>query len=84
MFCSAVCYFLYLYALKHLDVAITTLYLNLVPIIGVISGHVILQESILPVQVLGGAIILVAIIIVNQANPVKHTSKGNTCNADNS
>ncbi|RYD04898.1 hypothetical protein N752_11980 [Desulforamulus aquiferis] len=33
--CSVGCYILYMYALKHLDVAITTVYLNLVPVIGV-------------------------------------------------
>ncbi|MCE5285038.1 MAG: DMT family transporter [Pelosinus sp.] len=63
--CSAICYFLYIYALKYLDVAVTTLYLNLVPIVGVISGYFILQETIAAMQLVGGAIIIIAIIIVN-------------------
>ncbi|WP_025689526.1 DMT family transporter [Paenibacillus zanthoxyli] len=65
VFCSAVCYFLYVYALKNLDVTITTVYLNLVPIVGVISGYIILRESILPIQLLGGLIIISGIIVVN-------------------
>lgn len=65
VFCSAVCYFLYIYALKRLDVAVTTLYLNLVPIVGVFSGYLVLKESILPIQLLGGAIIIAAIVVVN-------------------
>lgn len=63
--CSALAYFLYIYALKYLDVAVTTLYLNLVPIVGVIGGYFILAENIMPMQLLGGAIILIAILIIN-------------------
>ena len=73
VFCSAMCYFLYLYALERLDVTVTTLYLNLIPIIGVLSGHFILQERILPIQLWGGAIILIAILIVNHDNLLKRS-----------
>lgn len=65
VFSSALCYFLYGYALKKLDVVITTLYLNLVPVVGVFSGWCILDEIILPVQFWGGAIIISGIIIIN-------------------
>jgi len=65
VFSSALCYFLYGYALKRLDVAITTLYLNLVPIVGVFSGWCILDEIILPIQFWGGGIIILGIIIIN-------------------
>lgn len=63
--CSALGYFLYVYALKALDVVVTTLYLNLVPIIGVISGYFILGEQILMIQLIGGAITIFAIFIAN-------------------
>lgn len=63
--CSGLGYFLYVYALKALDVVVTTLYLNLVPVIGVVSGYLILGETILPAQMAGGAIIILAIFIVN-------------------
>lgn len=65
LFCSVVCYLLYMYALKHLDVAITTLYLNLVPVAGVIGGYVVLGESVLPIQLAGGAVTLLAILVMN-------------------
>lgn len=74
VFPSAACYFLYSYALKKLDVAITTLYLNLVPVVGVLSGWCILDEIILPIQILGGAIIILGIMIVNWK---KYTSIAN-------
>jgi drug/metabolite transporter (DMT)-like permease len=63
--CSAIGYFLYIFALKRLDVAITTLYLNLTPIVGVVSGYLVLNETVLPVQLLGGAIIIIVIIAIN-------------------
>ncbi len=65
IFCSALGYFLYIYALKRLDVAITTLYLNLIPIVGVVSGHFVLGEKILPIQMMGGLMIIFAIVFVN-------------------
>ncbi|MCC5465383.1 DMT family transporter [Pelosinus baikalensis] len=65
VFSSALCYFLYGYALKKLDVTITTLYLNLVPVVGVFSGWCILDETILPIQILGGGIIISGILIIN-------------------
>ncbi|MBP2629725.1 MAG: protein of unknown function transrane [Firmicutes bacterium] len=63
--CSALGYFLYGYALKTVDVVITTLYLNCVPVVGVVSGYFILNEQILPIQILGGAIIILAIFVTN-------------------
>jgi len=63
--CSVVCYLLYLYVLKHLDVTITTLYLNLVPVVGVVSGYLVLNERVLPIQILGGFITVLAILVVN-------------------
>lgn len=63
--CSVLGYLFYMYVLKQLDVAITTLYLNLVPVVGVISGYFILDENVLPIQMAGGALTLVAIIIMN-------------------
>lgn len=74
VFSSALCYFLYGYALKRLDVAITTLYFNLVPIVGVFSGWCILDEIILPIQFFGGGIILLGIVIINWG---KFTSSSN-------
>lgn len=63
--CSALGYFLYIYALSKLDVTITTLYLNLLSIIGVLSGHFFLGEAIFPAQIWGGIMIMTSIIIIN-------------------
>ena len=77
--CSGLGYFFYVYALKVLDVAITTLYLNLVPVIGVISGYFILAESILPIQMVGGVVIIFAIVIANLDKTLKLLKKSKSC-----
>lgn len=64
--CSALCYFLYSYSLKNLDVTVTTIYLNLTPVIGIISGYLILNETILPIQLLGGLLVITSIYIANR------------------
>lgn len=77
--CSALGYFLYIYALSKLDVTITTLYLNLMSIIGVLSGHFFLAEAIFPAQILGGIIILLSIILINFTTaPVKKVACDNS------
>jgi drug/metabolite transporter (DMT)-like permease len=63
--CSVICYLLYMYVLKHLDVAITTIYLSAVPVIGVVSGHYFLNESVFPIQMVGGLLTILAILAVN-------------------
>lgn len=55
----------YNHALKHLDVTVTTIYLNLIPVVGVAGGFIFLRETVLPIQLVGGLITLVAIVVVN-------------------
>lgn len=70
--CSALGYFLYIYALSHLDVTITTLYLNLMSIVGVIGGCFILSETVFPAQLLGGIMIIISIVMINFATSFKN------------
>jgi drug/metabolite transporter (DMT)-like permease len=62
LMCSAVTYLLYNYALKTLAASQVTAFLNLVPIIGVITAAMVLSEPIHPIQALGGGIILAGVI----------------------
>lgn len=64
--CSAGCYLLYNYALKRLDVVSTTVYLNMVPVVGVLCGYLFLRETVLPVQLAGGCVILAGVAVVNR------------------
>ncbi|SFM08027.1 DMT family transporter [Pelosinus propionicus] len=79
--CSVICYVFYMYVLKHLDVAITTIYLSAVPVIGVVSGHYFLKESVFPIQMMGGMLTILAIIAVNiDSVKAKENSSCENCN----
>lgn len=65
LICSALCYFLYLYALKHLGPSQTNVYINLMPFIGVFAANAMLGERLYPLQMLGGGIIIAGIYVVN-------------------
>lgn len=67
LLCSAAGYFLYLYALDKLGTTTVTSYLNLIPIIGVLGSVVYLHEELRPIQIIGGAIILIGVYLVTAA-----------------
>jgi drug/metabolite transporter (DMT)-like permease len=71
VFSSAVGNFLYVYALSRLGPIAISPYLNLIPVIGVLGGIVLLGEGITLLQVLGGAVIVAGVLMVNarQAKP---------------
>jgi drug/metabolite transporter (DMT)-like permease len=58
--CSAIGYYIYVYALKNLGVGTATLFLNLVPVVTVVSSYFILKETIDPAQMAGGAMIILS------------------------
>jgi drug/metabolite transporter (DMT)-like permease len=55
---SAGCYLLYNRALRDLDASQVGIFINLVPVIGVASGVVFLGETIAPLAIVGGALVL--------------------------
>jgi len=58
---SAVGYLLYGRALRDLDASLVGAFVNLAPVIGVVSGVVLLGEAIAPIAILGGALVLVGV-----------------------
>ena len=68
LICSALCYILYAYALKHLKQLRTALFINLNPLSAVIGGVVMLNERLTATQLFGGVMILVSIFYVSQSN----------------
>ncbi len=62
--CSALAYFCYLYALKNLGSTSVTTFINLIPVFGVLGGVIILGETLLPGQVLGGLVVLFGVTLV--------------------
>ena len=65
-FCSALGYFLYMYALSRLGPVTATPFVNLVPVVGVLGGIILLGETITLLQLLGGAIIVCGVVLVTR------------------
>jgi drug/metabolite transporter (DMT)-like permease len=66
VFCSAVAYFFYIYAAKRLGATISAAMLNLIPVVTVISGHFLLQESLVWIQIMGMAITMFSIYLLSR------------------
>ncbi len=69
-FCSALCYYLYLFGLKHLGATKANIYINLMPFIGVFAAYFMLGERLFPLQVLGGVVVLSGILAVSYTKPM--------------
>lgn len=65
VFCSAVGYYSYVYAIEKLGVTVSALFINLVPLVTVISSYFILGEKITSTQMIGGGIILFAVYLAD-------------------
>lgn len=70
VFCSAVSYFMFLYAIKKLGPTVSSTFLNLIPVVSVLAGYLILNEKLLPVQY-GGMLIIMASLFLLSKNPGK-------------
>lgn len=66
LLCSVLSYFLYNYSLRHLGLSTVSVYINLIPVVGVIGSVLILKESVVLVQIVGGTIVLASLFLVNQ------------------
>lgn len=58
IFCSALAYLLYNYALKSLEASQVNAFANLVPFLGLLAGMLILKESVHLLQLAGGFLIM--------------------------
>jgi drug/metabolite transporter (DMT)-like permease len=63
--CSALSYFFYLYALSALGSVAVSSYINLIPVVGAVGGVVVLGERLAPVQILGAAVVIIGVSLVN-------------------
>ncbi|OHD28313.1 MAG: hypothetical protein A2086_16540 [Spirochaetes bacterium GWD1_27_9] len=65
IFCSAICYYFYVYAMKQIGIGVSSLFINLIPIITVIASFFILNERIGIIQIIGGILIIFSVYIIN-------------------
>lgn len=63
--CSALCFFLYAQSISVLSPVQTSIFINLNPIVAVIAGALLLAEEINLLQLIGGALIVASILLVN-------------------
>lgn len=61
--CSAAAYYFYVYAMDKLGIGESSVYLNLVPVVTVISSFFILGEVIKYNQLLGGLVVIVSVYL---------------------
>jgi drug/metabolite transporter (DMT)-like permease len=65
VFCSALGYFCYIYALRHMGPIVVTSFINLIPVVGAFGGMFILGERLSPIQLAGGAVVIAGVFLVN-------------------
>ncbi len=66
VFCSAMEYLFYIYAVKKLGARSTT-FLNLIPVVTLVSGYLLLQEKLLAIEILGMGVIMGSIYTLNKS-----------------
>ena len=76
LFCSALSNFLYVYSLSALGPIAVSPYVNLIPVVGVLGGVVLLGESLVWSQVVGGAVILAGVLLVSRQRPAASPIEG--------
>lgn len=67
IFGSLFAFICYLYALQHLPTEQTSIYAYINPVVAVICGWLIFGEAVTPFIIIGGAVTLVGVYLVNKA-----------------
>ncbi len=65
LFCSALSYFCYIYALSRMGPIVVTSFINLIPVVGAFGGMLILGERRSPIQLAGGGVVIAGVFLVN-------------------
>ena len=74
--CTALSFFLYLYALARLGPVRVTSFINLLPVVTVAGGMAILGERLLPAQMIGGGLIIFGVFLVNRPGRSRAPARG--------
>jgi len=74
--CTALSFFLYLYALARLGALRVTSFINLLPVVSVVGGIIILGERLLVAQMIGGAVIIFGVFLVNRPGRSRARARG--------
>jgi drug/metabolite transporter (DMT)-like permease len=63
VFASGLAFYLYVYALKILGTLPVSIFGNTVPVVTVITGFIFLQETLTLIQLVGGSIIVITLLV---------------------
>ena len=66
---SGVAYLLYNASLRHLDASEVGVYTNLIPVVGVLTGVVLLGEPLSARAIVGGVVVMLGVWITGRADP---------------
>lgn len=70
LFCSALAYYLYSFSVKFLGATISSMFLNLIPVVSIIGGVLVLRESVSVLQISGMLLITLSLIFVRGKDPL--------------
>lgn len=76
LICTALSFFLYLYALAKLGPVRVTSFINLLPVVSVVGGMAILGEKLLAAQMIGGVVIILGVFLVNRQGKTRAPARG--------
>lgn len=63
--CSAMGYLFYVAALSKLDVVVSSVFINLIPVIAVIFCYFVLKERLHAIQLVGGAVVIAGVYLTS-------------------
>ncbi len=69
IFCSALAYYLYNFSVKTLGATVSSMFLNLIPVVSIIGGVMVLNESVSLIQLGGMVLIMLSLIFVRGKDP---------------
>jgi len=70
--CSAIGYWLYAHAMEVLGVSVTSVFINLIPVVTVIAGYIVLHERLTLLQGAGAALVLAGVYLTILPQRDKH------------
>jgi drug/metabolite transporter (DMT)-like permease len=69
-FCTCIGYAIYIYCQNKLGATVITTYINLQPIVSIISAKILLNENITPMQILGSTIIITGLFLASKSEKI--------------
>lgn len=66
IFCSCLGYIIYIFCLEQLGATVITTYINLQPIVSLISAYILLHEKVTKYQITGSLIIIAGVLLVSR------------------